>query len=37
MFQDGWTALHMTSQEGHVDVANYLIGANAAVNKRTKA
>ena len=27
----------MTSQEGHVDVANYLISANAVVNKRTKA
>ena len=33
--QDGWTALHMASQEGHVDVVCALIDANARVNQQT--
>ena len=33
--QDGWTALHKASQEGHVDVVRVLIDANAHVNQQT--
>ena len=33
--QDGWTALHKASQEGHVDVVRALIEANARVNQQT--
>ena len=34
--QDGWTALHLTSQDGHADVVRVLIEANARVNQRSK-
>ena len=34
--QGGWTALHMSSQEGHVDVVRALIAAKAHVNQQTK-
>ena len=34
--QDGWTALHMSSQEGHVNVVHVLIEASAVVNQQTK-
>ena len=33
--QDGYTALHKASQEGHVDVVRVLIDANARVNQQT--
>ena len=33
--QNGWTALHAASQEGHVDVVHTLIDANARVNQQT--
>ena len=33
--QDGYTALHKASQEGHVDVVRVLIDANALVNQQT--
>ena len=33
--QDGYTALHSASQEGHVDVVRVLIDANAHVNQQT--
>lgn len=34
--QNGWTPLHMSSQEGHVDVVSVLIEANAHVNQKTE-
>ena len=34
--QDGWTALHLTSQEGHEEVVRVLIKANARINQRSK-
>ena len=34
--QDGWTALHLTSQDGHPNVVRVLIEANARVNQRSK-
>ena len=34
--QDGGTALHLTLQEGHVDVVRVLIEANALVNQHAK-
>ena len=34
--QDGWTALHLTSQDGHANVVRVLIEANARVNQRSK-
>ena len=34
--QDGWTALHLASQEGHINVVRVLIEASAHVNQQTK-
>ena len=34
--QLGGTALHVASQEGHVDVVRVLIEANAQVNQQAK-
>ena len=34
--QDGWTALHMASQEGQVDVVRVLIEAHADVRSQDK-
>lgn len=34
--QDGWTALHLASQEGHADVVRVLIEANAYINQQNK-
>ena len=34
--QEGWTALHMASYEGFVDVIRVLIEANADLNQRMK-
>ena len=34
--QNGCTALHLSSQEGHFDVVHALIEANAHVNQRSK-
>ena len=31
-FQDGWSALMFASQEGHTDIAKYLIEAKASVD-----
>ena len=33
--QNGWTALHLASQEGHVNVVHVLTDANAHVNQQT--
>ena len=33
--QDGYTTLHLTSQEGHVNAVRVLINANARVNQQT--
>ena len=30
---EGWTALHLAAQEGHLDVTKYLISQGAEVNK----
>lgn len=34
--QGGWTALHLSAQEGHYHVVDVLIEANAHVNQQTK-
>ena len=34
--QSGWTALHFSSQEGHVDVVHVLIEACAPINQSDK-
>ena len=34
--QDGWTALHLASQQGHVDVVRVLIAAKAHINQCSK-
>ena len=34
--QYGWTALHLTSQDGHEEVVRILLKANARVNQRSK-
>jgi len=34
--QDGWTALHKSSQEGHANVVHVLIEASAGVDQQTK-
>ena len=36
LMQDGWTALHLTSQEGHIDVVRVLTEAHAHINQRSK-
>ena len=35
-FQNGWTALHLASQEGHVAVVRLLIEAHAVINQQSK-
>lgn len=34
--QDGWTALHASSEGGHVDVVRALIAARAHANQQSK-
>ena len=34
--QGGWTALHLSAQEGNFDVVYVLVEANAHVNQQTK-
>ena len=34
--QDGWTALHLASQQGHVEVVRVLIAAKARINQCSK-
>ena len=36
VFQDGLTALHLASQEGHVAVVRLLIEAHAVINQQCK-
>ncbi len=35
-WQAAWTALHLASENGHVDVVKALLGAGATVNATTK-
>lgn len=34
--QDGWTALHAASQEGHIDVVRGLLKANPHINQQSE-
>ena len=36
VFQDGWTALHLASESGHVAVVCLLIEAHAVINQQSK-
>ena len=36
VFQNGWTALHLASREGHVAVVHLLIEAHAVINQQDK-
>ena len=36
VLQDGWSPLHMASQEGHLDVVKALLAARANINQADK-